>query len=95
MENKHVTGAVFGLGAIWTYLSSLPWPVISYMVGSAVAILGLILGWWWQRRKDQRETAYWEAKSQREHAIAQATLEALKTGKVTLLHESMDKKTPS
>lgn len=95
MENKHVTGAVFGLGALWTYLASLPWSTISYMVGSAVAILGLVLGWWWQQRKDRREAEYWAAKSERESQIAEATIAALKSGKVTLINESVDETSSS
>lgn len=90
MENKHVTGAVSGIGMIWMYLSDLPWSTISYIVGSTVAILGLMAGWWWQQRKDKREAAYWAAKSEREAQITAATIAALSSGKVTLINESVD-----
>lgn len=93
MENKHVTMGLFSLGAFWSWVSTWPWPTISYAVGSLVALVGLGLGWWWQRRKDTRETAYWAARAERESAITAATIEALKAGRVTLVNESVDEET--
>lgn len=95
MENKHVTGVIFSVGAFWSWVSTWPWPTISYVVGSAVAIAGLGFGWWWQRRKDKREAAYWAARAERESMIAAATIAALQAGRVTLINESVDEETTS
>ncbi len=94
METKHTTGGLFFLGALWSYVSTWPWPTISYVVGSVVALLGLLGGFWWQQRKDRREAIYWAARAEREAAIAAATIIALQTGTVTLVNEPVDEETP-
>lgn len=94
MENKHVTGGIFALGALWSYISAWPWPTISYVIGSVVALVGLLGGFWWQQRKDKREALYWAARAEREAAITAATIAALQAGKVTLVNESVDEEAP-
>lgn len=56
MDNKMVNSAVsVGSGGFLMWMAGLPWPTISYVVGVAVALLGLGISFFFQWRKDKRD----------------------------------------
>lgn len=76
MDNKYITTAQVGGGGFLVWLSSLDLASWSYIVGIAGVVLGMAAGFYWQRRRDKRD-----------EAIFQATLIALKTRGVTINEE--------
>lgn len=57
MDNKYVTTAQVGGGSLLVWVSNLDLASWSYLIGIASVILGLIGGFYWQWRKDKRDSA--------------------------------------
>lgn len=76
MENKYITAGQVSGGGFLIWISNLDLASWSYLVGIAGVLLGMAAGFYWQRRKDQRD-----------QAIMLATLEALKTRGVVINEE--------
>lgn len=77
-SNDRVTGGVTLLGLGWSVASTWNWPMISYIVGTAVAVIGLLLGFLWSWRRDKRE-----------REIMLATLESLRSKGVVINDENV------
>lgn len=79
LDNKSVVAAQVTGGSLLAYFSKFDLSQWSYLVGMSVAVLGLCVGFYWQYRRDQREKA-----------LNEATIRALKEKGVVINEDHLD-----